>query len=184
MKNFIKRIFSAASPEYTQMALAFLRIGIGALTIPHGYPKMMGGQQGWEQIGIMFMYPFGIYFLPMAWGFVAAVTEFVGGIALVLGLGTRIAAFFLTIMMAVATAWHLMREDGYNVYSFPLTLIFVFLTFVLVGGGSFSVDGYLTGGKKTRTRRKRSPVNKEEKSVVETTGTETEKAEEEKGEGI
>ncbi len=147
MKQFIKSLFAQASPTRTQYALTFLRVGIGALTIPHGVPKIIGGVVGWEQLGTTFMQPLGIYFLPVMWGFLGASTEFFGGIALVLGLGTRIASACLTIMMFVATAWHIQRGDPFNIYSFPLSLIVVFIAFIYFGSGIFSVDHYLTRKK-------------------------------------
>ncbi len=145
--KLLQHIFGQASQTRTQYALVFLRIGIGILTIPHGYPKLMGGVAGWEKIGETFMFPLGIYFLPVMWGFVGACTEFFGGIALVLGLGTRIASVFLTVMMCIATAWHIQRGDVFNVYSFPLSLAVVYVAFIALGGGIFSLDHYLTKRK-------------------------------------
>jgi putative oxidoreductase len=108
----------------------------------HGLPKMTGFKT-WNNLGTTFMYPLGIKFLPTLWGFLGAITEFGGGILLALGLATRISATALIIMMFVAVSWHLKKRDSFIIYSFPLTLIFVYMTFLLIGGGTFSFDNYL-----------------------------------------
>jgi putative oxidoreductase len=99
----------------------------------------MGGVETWQQLGGAMTFV-GIHFWPAMWGFLAAFAEFFGGIALVLGLGTRIASFLLTIAMVVAFTMHFRQGDAFSVYSFALTLIIVFLTFIIVGGGTYSLD--------------------------------------------
>lgn len=119
-----------------------MRIGIGLLTVIHGIPKIKGGVDTWKSLGSA-VNPLGIYFLPIIWGFLAACAEFFGGIALILGLGTRLASLALAIMMFVAAVWHIERGDKFTVYSFALSLMVVFLTWVIIGGGPFSLDRYL-----------------------------------------
>lgn len=143
MDGIINFIFGQAKEENIQRALFILRVTIGLLTIGHGYPKIIGGLEGWHQLGETFMYPLGIKFLPTMWGFLGAVTEFIGGIMLVLGLGTRIASFALIVMMIIATAWHIQKGDHFNVYSFPLSLVFVFLAFLIIGGDNYSLDFFI-----------------------------------------
>lgn len=126
-----------------QAALCFLRVSIGLITLFHGIPKITGGIEAWRNLGT-FVQPLGIYFLPVMWGFLGACTQFFGGTLLALGLATRLASLALILMMIVAVAWHLDRSDSYNVWSFPLSLIVVYATFVWLGGGVYSVDYYLT----------------------------------------
>jgi putative oxidoreductase len=140
MIKFLNNLFEQASPETVQLALAIMRISIGILTIGHGFPKMMGGVQEWRMLGTTFMNPLGIYFLPVMWGFLGAVTEFIGGIALTLGFGTRIACFALIIMMIIATAWHIQKGDSFNQWSFPLSLAFVYLGFLIIGSDKYSIE--------------------------------------------
>lgn len=124
------------------LALFIMRVGIGILTIGHGFPKIMGGIPMWKSLGT-FVYPLGIHFLPIMWGFLGACTEFLGGIALTLGFGTRIASLSLMLMMFVAVMWHLDRGDSYNIYSFPLSLIIVFFAYFLIGSGAYSIDSIM-----------------------------------------
>jgi len=146
MNRLFTFINEPASPFIERFALFIMRVGIGVLTIGHGIPKLMGGVSMWEELGT-WVYPLGIHFLPTMWGFLGACTEFFGGIALVLGFGTRVASFCLTMMMFVATFWHINHGDVYNVYSFPLSLIFVYFAFFLMGAEGYSFDSYVSRKK-------------------------------------
>ena len=143
MKKLLFYLLAPASYDTIEYILMFMRIGIGILTIGHGVPKIMGGIQHWRELGTTFMFPLGIHFLPVTWGFLGAATEFFGGIALVLGLATRIASFCLIIMMLIAFLWHFKKGDSFNLYSFPLTLIVIYLGYLIIGSGKFSLDYYL-----------------------------------------
>lgn len=142
MNKILEVILNPINQSYIQYVWCFLRVSVGILTMFHGVPKMTG-LTTWHNLGTTFMYPLGIKFLPTMWGFLGALTEFLGGILLVIGLGTRISSFALIIMMIIATAYHLNRGDSFNVYSFPLTLIFVYLAFFIAGAGIISIDNYL-----------------------------------------
>ena len=87
---------------------------------------------------------FGLGFAPAFWGFMAAVSEFFGGLLLALGLLSRFAAFFLFCTMVVATTMHISGGDGFNVFSHPLKLVFVFAGLVFTGPGNFSIDAGLS----------------------------------------
>jgi len=143
MDSFFFNLLQPASPAMVAYAITFMRVSIGILTIFHGLPKIMGGWSSWKELGT-FMLPLGINFLLPAWGLLGACTEFFGGMLLAVGFATRIASFCLTFMMFVATVWHLRRGDPFTVYSFPLSLLFIFAAFVWMGGGAWSIDQYLT----------------------------------------
>lgn len=143
MNRFIQFSLKPASSATIHLALLLMRIGVGILTIGHGYPKFMSGFEGWHGIGLMFMAPLGITFLPTLWGFLGAITEFIGGIMFTIGFGTRLASAANVIMMIIATSWHITKGDPFNVYSYPLTLIVVFGAYFLMGAGIVSVDAHL-----------------------------------------
>lgn len=143
MNTFFKLILTPASPAFVELALLFMRVTLGIITMLHGFPKIMGGVPMWLQLGT-FVNPLGIYFLPLMWGFLGACTEFFGGMLLAFGLSTRIASLALVFMMIVATAWHINRGDGFQVYSYPLTLIFIFFGFFIMGAGPISLDYFLS----------------------------------------
>jgi putative oxidoreductase len=142
MSKFVTLLTRRPSPGFTQFVLGCMRIGIGILTIGHGLPKIIGGFGAWQELGT-YIAPLGIHFFPMMWGFLAACTEFFGGVAFTIGLGTRLASILLTFMMVVAFMWHFSRGDSFTLYSFPLTLVIIFASFILLGGGTWSVDNIL-----------------------------------------
>lgn len=126
--------------KYRDFGLLVLRVGVGAMFILHGWPKISGGPGGWAEIGGAMGY-LGIHVWPTVWGAAAAVAEFVGGILLVLGLFTRVAALLLLCTMIVAVAFHLGRGDGIGGASHAIELACVFFGLLLLGPGRHSVDG-------------------------------------------
>lgn len=97
---------------------------------------------GWMKFGDMekVVEGFGSMGIPAATFFAYLVTiiEFFGGIALIAGLWTRVAAKFLGIIMIVATI--VMLGNGFAAAQLPLTLFAVCLTLFAMGGGRYSMD--------------------------------------------
>ncbi len=120
--------------------LLFLRLGLGILFVIHGYPKLMGGPSQWAFLGSQ-MGHLGINFLPTFWGFMAACTEFFGGVFLIVGLFHRLACFFLAFVMLVAMLFHFGKGEGLMGASHALELMIVFLGFIFMGPGKYSVQG-------------------------------------------
>jgi putative oxidoreductase len=135
----------ALAPIYdklTPFALPILRVGIGLILIPHGAQKLFGwfGGMGYEKFVALFNtlgYRPGIFWLTLV-----ALTEFVGGILLVLGLFTRFAALALVIFMIVAV--HFTSGKGFfwtaGGLEYSLLILFVGLVFLIRGGGEYSLD--------------------------------------------
>ncbi|HOW36298.1 MAG TPA: DoxX family protein [Candidatus Omnitrophota bacterium] len=127
------------SYKHREIGLLILRIGIGVMFIIHGWPKITGGQQAWQQLG-MATGSVGIHFAPTFFGFMAAVAEFFGGICLILGLGFRIACGLLLINMFVASSMHLSKGDGLVVASHAVEAGILFLSLIFIGPGKYSLD--------------------------------------------
>ena len=125
--------------KHRHIGLLVLRIGIGLMFILHGAPKLFGGVEKWVKIGGA-MASLGIGFAPAFWGFMAAVSEFFGGICLILGVAFRPACILLTITMLVAAISHLSRGDGLGGASHAIELGIVFLSLILIGAGKYSID--------------------------------------------
>jgi putative oxidoreductase len=120
------------------IGLLVLRVGIGAMFMVHGIPKLQSGPVAWEGLGKA-MGVFGITVAPMFWGFMAAVSEAVGGLLLVLGVLVRPACLFLAITMVVAAGMHLSQGDGLMGASHAIEAGIVFLSLIFIGGGTYTV---------------------------------------------
>ena len=122
--------------------LLIIRIGIGAsMLLFHGYGKMAGGPERWEQIGAN-MGLMGITLLPIFWGFMAAFAEFFGSLLIMLGLWLRVGAALLAITMFVAVLRHLnlppdAANAGWRGASHALELLCVYVALLITGPGSF-----------------------------------------------
>ncbi|WP_219846590.1 DoxX family protein [Salinibacter sp. 10B] len=121
------------------LVLLLLRVGIGAsFVFAYGWAKISGGLETWTDLGSN-MAIFGVTVWPAAWGFMAALTEFAGGILLMLGLFLRPVLVFLLLTMAVATASHLAAGEG-PWHATEMATVFVAL--LLLGPGRYSLDAW------------------------------------------
>jgi putative oxidoreductase len=84
---------------------------------------------------------------PLAAAVVVTLVEFLGGLALLLGLFTRWAAIPLAVNMAVAIITVHLRNGFFlpNGYEFALTLLGANVALILLGSGGASVDRLLEG---------------------------------------
>ncbi|WP_231458501.1 MULTISPECIES: DoxX family protein [unclassified Pedobacter] len=125
--------------KYRNTGLLLLRIGIGIMFIVHGFPKLAGGPQGWESLGGS-MKVIGINFMPVFWGFMAAVTETFGGFLLIVGLFYRPACILLVFTMIIAALVHFGKGDGLGGASHAIEMAIVFFSLIFIGPGKYSVD--------------------------------------------
>jgi putative oxidoreductase len=128
--------------KLTPFALLILRVGIGAILIPHGAQKFFGafGGMGFEKFTALFNQ---LGYRPgVLWVTLVALTEFVGGILLVLGLFTRAAALALVIFMIVAVEFTSAKGFFWTAGGLEYSLLIglVGLVFVIRGGGEYSLD--------------------------------------------
>lgn len=120
-----------------------LRLILGATFIIHGYPKVFGGIEGFaEHLAKMGMPMPGL----QAW--LAALAEFGGGILMLLGLGTRLAALGHVVVMLVAITlvhWNqgfkMTVVDGrVGGFEWQLALLCMAICMLLRGAGVLSLD--------------------------------------------
>lgn len=132
-----------------------LRLILGAVMLPHGLQKTAGwfGGYGFDAT----MGYFGSIGIPAFFGFLAIAAESAGAVALLAGLGTRIAAFGIGATISVAAAMmHIgngffMNWSGQQKgegFEYHLLVVGIALALVIGGAGSFSIDRQLT--KRTR----------------------------------
>ena len=112
-----------------------LRLVVGLVFVVHGAQKLFvfgfGGAAG-------FMAKVGIP-LPSVAAVVVTAVEILGGLALVLGLGTRVAAALLAFEMLVAILTVRLKMGFVGGYEFELTLLAASLSLALLGAGPVSV---------------------------------------------
>ena len=129
--------------KYKDLGLVVIRLVIGfSFIVIHGWSKITGGPETWGKLGKA-MSNLGITFFPEFWGFMSSVSEFGGGILLILGLFTRPAAFFMGFTMFVAITNHLSRLDPWGRVFYPVEMLAVFLGLLFLGAGKFSLDAVI-----------------------------------------
>lgn len=122
------------------IGLLIIRVVLGVTMIAfHGIPKITGGVEMLEKIGGSMRY-IGINFLPVVWGGAAAAVEIVAAGLFILGLWTRPASVLLAVTMLVATVYHLGEGHGLARSSHTIELLAVFVAFIFMGAGRYSVD--------------------------------------------
>jgi putative oxidoreductase len=146
----IKKYFQpSVQTNFASTALFVLRLIAGIAFIIHGWGKIQT-PFGWlpENAPIH---------IPAIFQFLAALAEFAGGIAWILGLLTPLASFGMSINMLVATSVHLfvfkdpfVTTSGGTSYEPALGYFAVALVLMAVGPGKFSLDKFIFGEKSNK----------------------------------
>ncbi|MCC7357172.1 DoxX family protein [Candidatus Uhrbacteria bacterium] len=117
------------------LALLLLRLGLGAVFIVHGYGKLFGMNPGMEMFtGMVAKLGFP---MPVVFAYAAALTEFLGGIAMVLGLYTHIVGWFIAFVMLVA--FSMVKKFGIPAGDADLSLLIMAVSVALMGPGKYSL---------------------------------------------
>jgi putative oxidoreductase len=141
----------ATSDDYL---LTLIRLVMGIVFFAHGAQKMLGWWGGFGFSGTMNAFTTMMH-IPAPFAFLAICAEFFGGLGLILGFLTRIAAFGIAVNMAVAVLmihvhvgffmnWYgNQKGEGFEFHLLALVLA---ITLVVRGAGALSVDRALSGG--------------------------------------
>lgn len=132
------------------LPLAIVRLGLGIAMFPHGAQKALGWfggygfsatMKGFEHQGI-----------PAVFAFLAILAEFLGGLGLIVGLFSRIAAFGILCNMVVAV-WRVHWANGLFMnwtgkqrgegFEFHLLVIAISVAVMIAGAGGWSLDRWL-----------------------------------------
>lgn len=115
------------------LALLLLRIIAAGAMLTHGYPKFLRILSGNFKFGD----PIGLG--PELSLILVTFAEFLCSIFLIIGLKTRISAFFLIFTMGVA-CFVAHGDDPFSKQELPLLYFSIFLTIFLTGGGKYSLE--------------------------------------------
>jgi len=129
----------ATSPIWVTVPI---RLALGAVMIGHGAQKVLGsfGGSGFEKF-VSGSTPFGFMKPTWLWLGAAALSELVGGTLVVLGLLTRVGAFFIACtMLAAVVGVHWGFFFSPRGFEYPMTLLGMALALLISGGGMASVD--------------------------------------------
>lgn len=147
----MRRIFSTDESKAT----AILRLVLGLVFFAHGAQKLLGWFGGFGFAGTMGYFT-GTMHIPAPLAFLAIMAEFFGGLGLILGFLTRIAAFGIAMNMLVAIATvhrangFFMNWDGTQKgegFEYHLLVLAIAAFLILRGAGALSVDRAITAGK-------------------------------------
>jgi len=145
MANAIKNLLfggAGATTRFGDFGLLILRVGTGAIiAYAHGFSKVYSnGSLGPSTDFVGSVRSIG-FPAPTAFAWMAALTEFLGGILLALGLMTRPVALALAFNMGVA-AFVVHGSDKLAVKEMALLYLFAFQVFIFTGAGRYSVDKF------------------------------------------
>ncbi len=141
-------------------ATLILRLVLGVVFLAHGSQKMLGWFGGNGFSGTMSFFTQNMH-IPAVFAFLAIVAEFFGGLGLVFGFLTRIAAFgiFSTMVVAVVMVhfqfgffmnWNGTQQgEGYEYHLLALAIT-VFL--MVRGAGAASLDRLLSASAEGKSR--------------------------------
>lgn len=117
------------------------------------------GENWFADIQTSFPFPFNIVPTDISWG-MATWFELMGGVALLLGLGTRFFAFSLFVLTIVATSavhwpmdWNSFKDllmgyaisdDGFGNFKLPLLFMAMLIPLIFNGAGKFSLDAIIS----------------------------------------
>jgi putative oxidoreductase len=124
--------------NYRNAGLLVMRAGIGAMMVFYGLPKLYE-PDSWAGLGSNMSYVH-VNFWPAFWGFMCVLTQTVGGLFCIIGLWFRLVCLLMIIVFGVAVIHHFRLQEGLRGAAPAIVLAFVYVGFLFVGPGKFSID--------------------------------------------
>ena len=138
------------------IATTILRLVLGVIFFAHGAQKTLGWFGGYGFTGTMGFFT-GMLHIPAVFAFLAIAAEFFGGLGLIFGLFTRVAALGIFCNMLVAVAM-VHRQFGFFMnwagtqkgegFEFHLLALGITVFLIIRGAGAASVDRLLSSPAK------------------------------------
>ena len=141
-------------------AITILRLALGVIFFAHGAQKVLGWFGGYGFTGTMGFFT-GVLHIPPVFAFLAIAAEFLGGLGLIFGLITRVAAFgvFCNMIVAVVVVhsqfgfwmnWTgTQKGEGYE---YHLLLLAASAFLMIRGAGAASLDRLLSSSANNRIK--------------------------------
>ena len=138
------------------VATAIVRLVLGVVFFAHGAQKLLGWFGGYGFTGTMGFFT-GVLHIPAIFAFLAIIAEFFGGLGLIFGFLTRVAAFGILSNMVVAIAMvhsqfgFFMNWTGAQKgegYEYHLLILATTVLLIIRGAGAASVDRVLSSRAK------------------------------------
>ncbi|MBZ5566270.1 MAG: DoxX family protein [Acidobacteriia bacterium] len=130
------------------LALLVMRLVLATVMIAHGSQKVFGGMPKFQTIVSHIGFP--------AWmAYLSAAAEFGGGILVLLGVLTRLAALAITIDLLVAIVKVHAKAGlrGPGGFEFPLSVVVIAFALIFFGAGPISLDSIFSGRPSLPRRR-------------------------------
>ena len=136
------------------IATMIVRVVLGMVFFAHGAQKTLGWFGGYGFTGTMHHFTETMH-IPAVFAFLAIAAEFFGGLGLILGLLTRVAAFGIAVNMIVAVVtvhsqfgffanWAgTQKGEGYEYHLLVLAMCALLM---IKGAGAVSIDRQLSSG--------------------------------------
>jgi putative oxidoreductase len=134
------------------LGLLWLRIALGIGAIHHGWMKVVGEGSvvGWSERSVAAIgFPAPLLFALLALG-----GEIIGGFLLILGLWTRWAAAWGTIVWLVA-AFGRHQGASFRFSELALAYAIVGISVIIMGPGRYAVDGGKGGGRASSAKKQK-----------------------------
>lgn len=113
-----------------------LRIALGTVLMAHGWEKLVGPLGTHDGFDIQaWGWPY-----PEFWVWVVALVETLGGLCIVVGLFTRLAAALIACVMVMAIVKVRLQQGFVGGFEFEFSLLAMALALVVAGPGRLSVD--------------------------------------------
>lgn len=154
IKKSLIRKFDGAAPW---LGLLAVRMLMGWEYLEAGLEKFRG-QNWFADIQSQFPFPFSVVPAAVSWQ-MATWFEIIGGVALIIGLGTRFFAFSLIILTVVAISavhwpadWNSLAElmkgyvitaDGFGNFKLPVLFLAMLIAILFYGPGKLSLDAFI-----------------------------------------
>ena len=130
--------YLTTNSNYHSLGLLLLRIISGLMMVyNHGWSKITADPEKWNRLGHALTDIIGLEFLSTFFGFMAAFSESVCALLIIIGLFTRPASILLLFTMFVASLNHIMDSE---MPELAIMYCLSSLVLILSGTGKFSLD--------------------------------------------